>query len=86
MAEIVITPNFGDPLTGEGIATQEFHTWLDQVTDAVNNIRPLTGSGTPEGNATASIGRWYVDTTASPADIYYKDTGDDTNTGWVITS
>lgn len=86
MAEILITPNFGDPLTAEGLANQEFHTWLDQVTEAVNNIRPLTGTGTPEGSVIASVGRWYVDTNASPADIYFKATGDDTNTGWVITS
>lgn len=78
-------PTFGIALTSEGIATQEFHTWLDQITEAVNNTPPLTGSGTPEGSVIASVGRWYVDTNASPADIYFKATGDG-DTGWVITS
>ena len=86
MTEIIITPNFGDRLTESGIASQELHTWLDQVTSSANNSVTLSGAGSPEGVVTARLNRWYVDTAASPADVYFKATDDNTNTGWVITS
>lgn len=85
MADPILVPTFGFQLTPEGAATTEFHMWMEAITDGVNNAPPLTGTGTPEGSIEASVGRWYVDTNASPADIYYKETGDG-NTGWIITS
>ena len=85
MADPILVPTFGFELTPNGVATEEFHIWMDAITDGVNNVPPLTGSGTPEASVVASVGRWYVDTVASPADIYFKKTGDG-NTGWVITS
>lgn len=86
MPDPIVNPFYGQNLVdGNGIANQEFNTWMEQITQAVNNTPPLTGSGTPEGNIEASAGRWYVDTNASSADIYYKENGDG-DTGWVITS
>ena len=73
-------------LTLDGYATEAFQIWMDQITTAVNNVPPLTGSGTPEGAVTASAGRWYVDTSAgSGTGIYYKESGDE-DTGWVLRS
>jgi hypothetical protein len=85
MPEIIIAPGIDFNIVSDGVPTLEFYTWIDQVTNAVNAVPPLTGTGTPESNVIASAGRWYVDTNASPADIYYKETGDG-DTGWTITS
>ena len=85
MAEPILVPTFGFEITPNGVATEEFHIWMEAMTEAVNDIRPLTGSGTPEASIVASVGRWFVDTAASPADIYFKKTGDG-DTGWVLTS
>ena len=81
----LIAPALGDQIIDTGIASEQFNTWLADITEAVNNLKPLAGSGSPEAAEVASVGRWYVDTNASPAAIYYKATGDG-NTGWVITS
>ena len=81
MAEIIQSPAPFKLINGDGLPTVEFLTWLDQVTIAVNSIPPLTGSGSPEGVVTASIGRWYVDTDTANTGIYLKESGDG-NTGW----
>lgn len=86
MADELTTPIYGLPITDQGdlgaVATLELQSWMSTVTAAVNNIRPLTGSGSPEGVSVASAGRWYVDIDVNV--IYYKKTGD-TDIGWVIT-
>jgi hypothetical protein len=86
LAEPIINPAFGLAVTPNGLATEEFNTWMEQITEAVNNIAPLTGTGTPEGSVVASVGRWYVDTNAvAGTGIYFKETGDG-DTGWVARS
>ena len=86
MADPILVPTFGLSVTPDGRATEEFHTWMDQITNAVNEIRPLTGTGSPEGVETASVGRWYVDTGAAVGTgIYFKETGDG-DTGWILRS
>ena len=81
MTEIIQSPASFELVTPDGLATVAFFTWLDQITESVNNIPPLTGSGSPEGVVTASTGRWYVDTDSSGTGIYLKESGDG-NTGW----
>lgn len=85
MAEPIVTPYLGLEITLEGVPTLDFHVWVASVTEAVNASVPITGTGSPEGVAEARVGRWYVDTNAAPADVYFKATGDG-DTGWVITS
>jgi hypothetical protein len=86
LVEPILVPTFGFLITPDGRATEEFHTWMDQMTNAVNDIPPLTGTGTPEGSVVASVGRWYVDTSAAAGTgIYFKETGDG-DTGWVLRS
>ena len=41
MAEPILVPTFGLPVTPDGQANIEFHTWMDQITNAANN-RPAT--------------------------------------------
>lgn len=79
----LIAPALGDVIIADGAATIKFFTWMADITAAVNNCKPLTGSGTPEGFLVASVGRWYVDTTADVT--YFKKTGDG-NTGWALTN
>lgn len=81
MTEIIQSPALLKLISSDGLATVEFLTWLDQITDAVSAIPPLTGSGSPEGVVTASVGRWYVDTDSAGTGIYLKESGDG-NTGW----
>lgn len=83
----IIPPTIGDILIEEsGGASIRFHTWMQDITTALNNHPPLTGSGTPEGSVTASVGRWYVDTAAAAGTgIYFKETGDG-DTGWILRS
>jgi hypothetical protein len=83
----IIEPAFGDIIIegggGSGAATQYFQNWMESITQAVNDLQPLTGTSTPEGSVTASVGRWFVDT--STGDVYFKATGDG-DTGWLITT
>ena len=87
MAEPILVPDLNDTLVDDqGISNLQFHIWMDAITDAVNNIPPLTGTGTPEGSITGSVGRWYVDKGASVGTgIYFKETGDG-DTGWIARS
>lgn len=85
MAEPIVIPDLGLEITPEGLASLDFHIWVVDITEAVNASVPLTGTGSPEGVLEARAGRWYVDTNASPADVYFKKDGDG-DTGWVITS
>jgi hypothetical protein len=70
----------------DGTISQRFRAWVQQVTNEVNKLEPLTGTGTPEGSEVASPGRWYVDTAAAVgAGIYFKETGNG-DTGWILRS
>lgn len=45
-------------------------------------IVPLSGTGSPENNIVAYVGSHYLDN--ANADLYYKFSGDNTNTGWTL--
>lgn len=83
MADPILVPSIADNLIDNGLAGVQFHAWMDSVSDAVNNLQPLTGTASPEGSIISSPGRWFVDTAAS--DIYFKSTGDG-DTGWLLTT
>jgi hypothetical protein len=76
-------PSQGFTLTVDGLADVDFQQWMEDVTAAANNSAPLAGTGTPESNQVAVVGRWYVDTAAAVSSgIYFKETGEG-DTGWV---
>jgi len=80
----ILPPVIDDIIVENGVPTVAFYIWIQQITEAVK--APLTGSGTPESNIVATIGRWYVDTNASAGTgIYFKQTGEG-NTGWILRS
>jgi len=79
----IISPALGDKIIQSDTANIELFTWMNEITDAINNAEILSGTGTPESAVTASVGRLYVDTATN--DLYYKETGDG-DTGWVLTT
>ncbi len=84
MAEEIQAPLLNYLIVSDGVASTQFHTWMEQITEAVKP--PLTGSGTPEAAVIASIGRWYVNTAAGAGTgIFFKETGEG-DTGWVARS
>lgn len=86
MAEIT-PPNPSDSwITAIGRPEFQFYDWAQAITEAVNNLAPLTGIGTPEGSVVSGPGRWYVDTgAAAGSGVYFKETGVG-DTGWVLRS
>lgn len=58
------------------------------MADFVQKINPqggvkhLTGTGSPEGVVTGYVGNHYLDN--ANADVYYKASGDNSNTGWTL--
>ena len=79
----IISPALGDKIIQSDTANIELFTWMNEITDAINNKDILFGTGTPESAVTASVGRLYVDTATK--DLYCKETGDG-DTGWVLTT
>lgn len=72
------------PITAEGSNALRFEwvQWFQKLVRAVNRLQE--GSGTPEGNVTASPGAIYVDTGGGAGvTLYVKETGVGTNTGWI---
>jgi hypothetical protein len=66
---------------------RRFLTDVLRVVQAVqlvgNNINIYSGSGTPEGVITARVGSLFLRTDSSST-LYVKQTGDNTNTGWIL--
>lgn len=57
--------------------------WESLLKDAID-ARFKHGYGSPEGVVTASIGCQYVNLNGgASATLYVKESGDNTNTGWV---
>lgn len=52
-------------------------------TISTEGVRIIAGSGSPEGVEVGSIGDMYLDRSGSGRALWVKETGNDTNTGWV---
>jgi parallel beta-helix repeat protein len=60
---------------------------LDDYLDWANGVRRSGGTGTPNGNVTASPGSLYTQRDGASGNVLWiKETGTNTNTGWVTTS
>lgn len=58
---------------------------IDEALRLIEELKPLSGDQTPEGNVTANLSQTFIDTTASPVSVtmYFNETvGSDT--GWVV--
>lgn len=54
------------------------------VTDSASFTRIMTGTGTPEGNVTSNVGSiWLRTDGGSGTTLYVKESGTNSNTGWV---
>jgi hypothetical protein len=81
---MILEPEISNFITKDGFMTEEFFAWVVGVSAAVNNLEPLTGSGSPEASIAASPGRWYVDTSAGAGTgVYFKESGDG-DIGWEL--
>lgn len=86
MTNPLVAPSNDFTIIEGGRAHQDLQQWMEDITNLVNSHIPLTGSGSPEGVEVASVGRWYVDTSAGAGTgIYFKE-ANDTNLGWVLRS
>lgn len=58
---------------------------LAEALKLIENLKPLSGAQTPEGNVTANLSQTFIDTTASPVSVtmYFNETVG-SNTGWVV--
>lgn len=67
-----------------GDMTQEFLTWVNQMT----NIQIIEGTGSPEGVVAAEINKFYKDVSAGSGSILYiknlGDIGKDPTQGWIL--
>lgn len=63
------------------------YDFLRRVVVAVNDlddVRVLKGAGTPEGNVVGKVGQLYSRTDGGAGtSLYVKESGENTNTGWV---
>ena len=73
-------PSQDDPIQESGLATDQMRGWMDSITDLVDFLEILEGSGTPEGSVTAARRKQYLDTVGN---ILYIKTTQTGNTGWV---
>lgn len=68
----------------DGIAQDQFQGWIDSVTELLNSLEVLEGSGSPEGVVFASAKRFYFNTSGAPGTfLYFKTTAITLNTGWI---
>lgn len=82
---MIVTPHKQSEIVrSDRIGEQTMLSWIDQVTEALNFMEPLEGSGSPEGVVKAKKHKQYFNTTGSPGSFYYRKTTDASlNTGWV---
>lgn len=73
----------GTKITDKDLTQIDFHTWMEAITERVNFLVPLSGTGSPEGVVVSSPRRLYIDTATN--NLYFKLTGDG-DTGWVLTT
>lgn len=84
MADIV-PPHDQFPLvdrSGRGVS--RFFGWIREITRAVNNLVPATGTGSPEGVVEAGLHKQYIDTDYPAGATLYLKTTDAGNTGWQV--
>ncbi len=93
MAFIVTEPSGNQPITDiDRLMVQEFRDFTQDVALAIRNLQSLmtqTGTGNPEGAVAATVGVFYIDTSALPGSkLYVKEvdsvSGDET-LGWSLT-
>jgi len=70
-------------ITGDALVSGNVDITGDLVLDNANNVRIITGSGTPEGAVTAGVGSTYHRSDGGAGTSYYVKESGTGNTGWV---
>lgn len=82
---MIIAPQEQDPIIqSSGSAENRFQGWIRSVTDLLNQLEPLTGSGSPEGVVEAGLHREYIDTDYPAGATKYLKTTATGDTGWQV--
>lgn len=82
---MIIPPLEGVPIVGNGGMPEERVTgWIRSVTDLLNQLEPLTGTGSPEGVVEAGLHREYIDTNYPAGSTKYLKTTATGDTGWQV--
>lgn len=81
----MIVPTATNPVIDANKApTQQYRGFFNEL----GKLDILTGSGTPEGNQIAEVGRLYMDTSGTAGSILYikrdNDIAGDTSKGWIL--
>lgn len=75
-------PNRDDPIAdSNNVAMRIFFGWMQAVSEAIDAVTPIDGTGSPEGLVKAAQKRYYFDTVGQ--DLYFKTTDISLNTGWI---
>lgn len=81
----IVGPNALQPIVDEnGVMTQTFQAWTEQIT----KLFVIEGVGSPEGVIIADVGREYRDSTGIAEAIKYTkrddNIADDRSKGWIL--
>lgn len=77
-------PNLYRPISDDGIASDEFRGWMEEITKIVEGLQILEGNGDPNGVLKAKAKTIYFDNVGLA--VYFKTTGVTLNTGWILLS
>lgn len=84
--EAIWTPERTDAISTDGLPSQRFHEWIEEVARSIIDLQPIFGTGSPEAVEIANVGRFYIDTGAAVGTgIYVKESGTG-DTGWILRS
>lgn len=79
---MIQNPHRDFPIVDERLlADPRFQGWVQSVTDMLNLLEPINGSGSPEGVLKKKQKQYYFDTVG--AQLWFKTTNETLNTGWV---
>ena len=81
----IIAPQRGIKLTGEDqTPTLQLSEWLEIVTARLNDLQPLSGTGSPEGSVIGKPGQTYIDVAGAPGSTQYVKLTGIGDTGWSL--
>lgn len=81
----IVSPDSRIPIIDkDGTMQDQFHTWVEQVTQ----LDLIIGTGSPEGVIEATVGRLFMDSTGAPGAVLYAkrdaDVAGDRTKGWYL--
>lgn len=86
---MIVLPPLDLPIVdSDGRVSDSFRIFLSDLTNLVNLLEPLTGTGSPEGVTFGEVNQVYIDSSGTAGNIFYvkklADIGGDTTKGWIL--